>query len=210
MCASPSRADAAAHPSAAAIAQAGNGHGAAPCMACHGSRGGGQVSSGFPRLAGLNQAYLLKQLNDYASGARDNTIMTPVARTLTATEREALAKYYSVMPVPAAVIKAGANPSGADAPGGQLALRGRWSKQVPACVQCHGPHGMGVGQHFPPLAGQSAAYIASQLQAWQNGTRHNDPLQLMQHVASALDSADIKQVSAWFATQPVGAIKGTP
>lgn len=194
---------------AAAIVRGGNGHGAAPCMACHGDDGGGQDASGFPRLAGLDRAYLLKQLDDFASGARENTVMAPNARALSPAEREALARFYSALPVPAPARHAGKVP-GAGQPGGVLALRGRWSRKVPACVQCHGPRGIGVGAHFPPLAGQPAAYIASQLQAWQKGTRHNDPLQLMQHVTSALDASDIRNVSAWFAAQPLNAKGNAP
>jgi cytochrome c553 len=195
---------------AAAIARSGNGHGAAPCMACHGDHGGGQDASGFPRLAGLNQAYLLKQLDDYVSGARESTVMAPNAKALSETERRALAVYYSALPVPASARHTQAKEPPAGSLGALLALRGRWSRQLPACVQCHAPHGVGVGEHFPPLAGQPASYIASQLEAWKKGTRHGDPLQLMQHVASELDVADIQAVSAWFATQHLDAKGGTP
>jgi cytochrome c553 len=96
----------------------------------------------------------------------------------------------------------------ADSLGARLATRGDWDRDVPGCVQCHGPAGVGVGAHFPPLAGQPAAYLAAQLQAWQQGTRHNDPLQLMQHLSTALSAQDIQAVSAWFAAQPLRA-RGT-
>ncbi|HEY1589314.1 MAG TPA: c-type cytochrome, partial [Rhodanobacter sp.] len=98
----------------------------------------------------------------------------------------------------------------ADSVGSVLAMRGRWDKQVPACGQCHGPAGVGVGAHFPPLAGQPAAYIEAQLKAWQQGTRHNDPLQLMQHLSAALDAQDIEAVAAWFAAQPLDAKGAKP
>jgi len=32
----------------------------------------------------------------------------------------------------------------------------------------------GVGEHFPPLAGQPASYLVAQLNAWRDGTRSND------------------------------------
>ena len=96
------------------------------------------------------------------------------------------------------------------AAGAVLATRGRWDQQVPACVQCHGPAGVGVGAHFPPLAGQPAAYIEAQLKAWQQGTRHNDSLQLMQHLSSALSAQDVHDVAAWFAAQPLTAQGATP
>lgn len=180
----------------------GNGRGAAPCVACHGADGGGQAAAGFPRLAGLNAAYLRKQLEDFASGVRANPTMQPMAAALNTEERAALADYYSRLPVPATPA-ATASPEVAlrDA-GSRLARDGRWNIHLPGCDQCHAPGGVGVGDHFPPLAGQSALYIANQLRAWKQGSRHNDPLQLMQSVAGKLDDADIAAVSAWYAGQP--------
>lgn len=197
---------------AATIARQGNGNGAAPCMACHGTDGGGQASAGNPRLAGLNAAYLQKQLDDFADGTRVSPEMQPTAKALSEDERHAMALYYSQLPLPPALAKPVGPPAVADAEGvgEQLALRGRWSRNVPGCVQCHGPGGVGVGAHFPPLAGQPAAYIAAQLKAWQQGRRRNDPLQLMQHLAGALSAGDIEAVAAWFAAQPLPAKGTTP
>ncbi|MBE1160170.1 c-type cytochrome [Dyella acidiphila] len=185
----------------ATIARQGNGHGAAPCMACHGADGGGQAAAGFPRLAGLPQAYLRKQLEDFANGTRANATMQPVAGALTDAERDAVVAYYAHLPIPTPAPVAA--PTGDVAARGQtLATRGRWSDGLPACEQCHGPGGIGVGDHFPPLAAQSATYISNALQAWKQGARHNDPLQLMQHVATSLSDADIAAISAWYAAQP--------
>jgi cytochrome c553 len=199
LCAAPAWADT---PNGATIAQQGNGHGVAPCMACHGGDGGGQSAAGFPRLAGLPQAYLRKQLDDFTSGARVNATMQPVASGLSDAERDALAAYYSKLPVPA--FTPSSAPTGDAAQIGQrLATRGNWGSSLPGCEQCHGPDGVGVGDHFPPLSGQSAVYLSNQLHAWQQGSRHNDPLQLMQSVATKLSEADIAAISAWYAAQPV-------
>ncbi|UGB38804.1 c-type cytochrome [Frateuria soli] len=188
--------------SAQALVTRGNGHGAPPCQSCHGANGEGQAAAGFPRLAGLDAAYLARQLADYANGTRANAIMQPIARALSADERQAVAAYYSELPVPA-IAPSPQKP--ANGLGAMLATRGRWSQQVPACEQCHGPGGVGVGSHFPPLAGQPAAYIEAQLQAWQQGKRRNDPLQLMQHLSGKLDAQDIAAVAQWFAAQPLPA-----
>jgi cytochrome c553 len=193
--------------SAATIVHQGNGRGAAPCMACHGADGGGMAANGYPRLAGLDAAYLRRQLDDFASGARANPVMQPNAAALSADERMALAKYYSALPLPAHFAAPATTP---DASGERLATRGDWSRDLPACVQCHAPGGVGVGANFPPLAGQPAAYIESQLRAWQQGTRHNDPLGLMQHVAKQLTPQEIQAVAGWFAAQPLPRREGTP
>lgn len=188
-------------PDGATLAHQGNGHGVAPCLACHGADGGGQAAAGFPRLAGLSQAYLRKQLDDFANGSRTNATMQPIATGLSDAERDAVAAYYSKLPVPSA--QSVNTPTGDDAQLAQtLAIRGRWSKGLPACEQCHGPGGVGVGDHFPVLAAQSSVYLSNELHAWQQGSRHNDPLQLMQTVAGKLSDNDISAISAWYAAQP--------
>jgi cytochrome c553 len=192
------------------ITTQGNGKGAAPCMACHGADGGGMAGTGNPRLAGLNAAYLQKQLDDFASGTRASPMMQATAKALSEDERQALAIYYSKQPMALALAKPAAPMPAVDSVGAVLATRGRWDQQVPACVQCHGPGGVGVGEHFPPLAGQSATYIEAQLKAWQQGTRHNDPLQLMQHLSSVLSEQDVRAVAEWFAAQPLTAKEATP
>ena len=40
------------------------------CMACHGPTGRGNEPAKFPALRGQQSVYVVKQLNDYASGAR--------------------------------------------------------------------------------------------------------------------------------------------
>jgi cytochrome c553 len=189
-------------PDGATIAQQGNGHGAAPCMACHAANGGGMAAAGFPRLAGLPEAYLRKQLEDFANGSRENATMQPVVGALTDAERDAVVAYYSKLPVPAPAPVPPPSDNVAQL-GKTLAARGRWSDTLPACEQCHGPGGVGVGDHFPPLVSQSSVYISNELHAWQQGSRHNDPLQLMQHVAAKLSDEDIEAISAWYATQPI-------
>lgn len=196
-------------PSVRSVAQQGAENGAKTCSACHGANGMGQPTAGVPRLAGLNAAYLVQQLEDFVSGTRRSPVMTPIAKALSQGQREALAVHYSKLPI--SVSKGGyvSTPLTTDNLGERLARRGIWSKQVPGCVQCHGPHGIGVGPNFPPLVGQSALYIANQLHAWQGGPRRNDPLGLMRHVALALSEKDIRAVAEWFATQPVIPQEGT-
>lgn len=179
------------------IARQGMGRTAA-CATCHGKDGGGQAS--FPRLAGMNASYLLKQLQDFAAGRRANAVMQPIAQALSPADRAAMARYYAALPVP--TTSADTGPPGAGDPGARLATRGRWSDGIPACVQCHGPGGVGVGEHFPAIAGQPAGYLAAQLQAWRTGTRKNDPLELMRHLSRRLTEDEINAVSAWFARQP--------
>jgi thiosulfate dehydrogenase len=184
----------------AAIAVHGTAKGALPCTACHGTRGEGNAANGSARLAGLPAPYIRAQLSAFAHGQRESPVMAPIARSLDADETQAVSVYFADLPVPVLPISAPV----AVGPGALLALDGRWSAKLPACVACHGPGGIGVGTSFPPLAGQPAPYLEAQLEAWQQSKRPPGPLGLMQAVARRLSPSDIAAVSRWFAAQPAG------
>ncbi|MBS0536460.1 MAG: c-type cytochrome [Proteobacteria bacterium] len=185
------------------IAHSGKGNDVPACVACHGEQGEGQPDAGYPRLAGLNAGYIEHQLASFADESRRNDIMAPIARNLGAADREALGSYLASLSPPKAASQEA--PDQALIGAGQvLAQRGIWSKGVPACAQCHGTSGLGVGGAFPQLAGQSAVYIANQLTAWKSGGRGNDPMHLMKGIASKLDDKQINAVAAYYASLPIG------
>ena len=167
------------------------------CASCHGAAGEGGAN--VPRLAGLPEGYIVKQLQDYVSGRRRNETMRIVAGALSDADRHGLARYYSALRTPST-----AQPElGGDvARGEQLALHGDWSKTLPACFSCHGPSGFGVAPNFPSLAAQHPAYTASQLAAWVGGERDNSDVQLMNEVARNLSDADRRAVADYLATLP--------
>lgn len=172
--------------------------GAMPCVACHGADGAGLAAAGFPRLAGLPALYVRKQLEDFKRGTRANPVMQPLANALTDAEIDAVSQALAAMPgvVPQPIHRS-EMPIGAAQ---KLAQQGAWERQIPACASCHGPAGTGVGDTFPPLAGQPATYLAAQLTAWQNGTRHNDPNDLMGHIAKSLTPDEVQDVAQYFAS----------
>ena len=66
------------------------------CMACHGPTGRGNEPAKFPALRGQQSVYVVKQLNDYASGARKtgpNDIMQTIAKRLSPDDMRNLASY---------------------------------------------------------------------------------------------------------------------
>src|ERR1700727_2794031 len=77
------------------IAAGGNGRDAPACSACHGAQGAGRPDLAYPRLAGLDSAYLIEQLNAFADGGRNNEAIVPIAKALTAEERPLIAKFYA-------------------------------------------------------------------------------------------------------------------
>ena len=179
----------------AALAQKGS-KAVPACMVCHGANGEGQTASGFPRLAGQPEAYLLKQLQAFAGGQRKNPQMAPIAGALDARQMRDAAEYYASLP---GWQPHGQTPSASPQYelGRRLSTAGNWSKEVPACFACHGPGGAGVPPHFPALAGQPSAYTRRQMKAWQTAGRTNDPQGLMQSVAEKMTDAEFDAVSLY-------------
>lgn len=182
---------------------------APPCIACHGVDLKGMPENAFPRLAGLPAKYLIKQLQDFRSGARENPIMQPIATALSDAEIVAVANELAGRP---RVDVPKTNSASVDPQPGTaawLALRGDWSRKIPECTLCHGPSGIGVGDDFPPLAAQSPAYIQAQLEAFrpsapdkdgksEPATRRNDTNDLMRHIAQSLTEPEIKALADYF------------
>ncbi len=180
------------------IAEKGNNNGAAACAGCHGLNGEGNQENGVPRLAGMDAAYLTKQLKAYGEKQRINVTMSPIAEALKVKEIEALASYYSSL-------KAGAGVKqklDVDTESGkELALYGDYVKRgLPSCNQCHGPDGQGVDRYFPPLAGQPYSYIVQQLMDWKAGNRTGDPDHMMRVVADKLSGQEIESAAAYYAS----------
>ena len=202
MFSAPSAADPASEGKALATS---GGDGVVACASCHGAEGEGMAAAGFPYLAGQGAAYLALQLQDFASGARQSPIMEPIAKGLSAAQIEAVTAYYSELPK---AFNSKAVSAMVDTypkqgpPGAWLANRGDWANEIPACIQCHGPGGVGVGEHFPALAGLPAAYLTQQLVAWKEKTRAPGPLSLMGDIARRMSDAQIKEVAEYFAGLP--------
>ena len=71
------------------------------------------------------------------------------------------------------------------------------------CVACHGANGVSVSADIPHLAGQRAAYLVRQLEAFKAGTRKND---LMGAIAPQLSATQMADVAAYFASQTGAAV----
>ena len=67
------------------------------CAACHGENGISRVA-GAPHLAGQDETYLRKALNDYRSGARNVAPMNSIANQLQPKDIAAFAKWYAEQP----------------------------------------------------------------------------------------------------------------
>lgn len=168
------------------------------CFTCHGPTGAGDSAGAFPRLAGLPGWYLYKQMEDYASGARPNEIMAPIAQRLTRAEREAVSSYYALTSAPPPPVAEQAGEARLQW-GATLNAVGSAARGIPGCVNCHGAEGSGLPPSVPNLAGQHAEYTATQLRLWKEGVRRNDPMGVMAAIATKMTAEDIDAVARYFA-----------
>jgi cytochrome c553 len=68
------------------------------CQACHGLDGLSKVPDA-PNIAGQTEPYIAAQLQAYKSGARKNDAMSVVAPSLSDTDIEDLAAYFSAIEI---------------------------------------------------------------------------------------------------------------
>jgi cytochrome c553 len=149
------------------------------CQECHGADGNGNGEDRkFARLAGQYPAYIVKELQDFRSGARKHDVMMIMARSLEEADLADIAAYY----------------------GGLPAMRGEATRAdteaaqrlFAACTACHGAQGKGNGNAaFPVIGGQDATYLRNQLLAWRSGERRDSPGGAMNDAAKRLTDAEI-------------------
>jgi cytochrome c553 len=70
------------------------------CQACHGVDGNGVGDGQYPLIANQYADYLVKSLQDYRSGVRQNAIMAGFTANLSDQDIADLAAYYAAQPVP--------------------------------------------------------------------------------------------------------------
>jgi cytochrome c-type protein NapC len=160
------------------------------CAPCHGRHGEGRADGTYPRLAGLEAAYLARQIANFKSKQRINIPMAPYAtdRELPDSDVRTITSYLASIELPRKLAL------GDDAPTDALARlnqtkavlniplypgdigRGRrlYDKE---CAACHARNGYGDPTRLiPPLAGQHSLYLKRQIENFAKGDRnHDDP-----------------------------------
>ena len=176
----------------------------ATCMGCHGLAGNSEIAS-FPKLAGQGEAYLLKQLQNFKSGERNNAIMAGVASLLSEQDMMDIAAYYSIQTISENSAKGDAKTIEL---GRKIYVGGKMDTQTTACIACHGPKGLGIPTAgFPSLSAQHAEYIAVQLKAFRqysiNEQTGSDDVsrtnEMMVNVAKGLTTVEIEALAQYIA-----------
>lgn len=176
---------------AAGDAAAGQGK-TAICGACHGADGNSAVGN-FPKLAGQNESYLLKQLQDIKAGNRTVVEMTGLLTNLNDQDLADIAAYFS-----SKTVQIGAAKADLVAAGEKIYRAGVAAKGVAACTACHGAQGKGIETAgYPAVGGQHAQYVETQLKNFRVGARANDPQAMMSTIAAKLSDKEIQAVASY-------------
>lgn len=175
------------------------------CMGCHGPDGNSFVAM-FPSLAGQNENYIVKQLQDVKSGDRVINEMTGIVSVLSEEDFANLGAFYASQ-----TAKAGQGVDASQAElGKQLYMGGNLDTGIIACAACHSPTGQGnSAAGFPALKGQHAPYIVSQLKKFRLGARHNgaataevrinDGNRMMRDIAFKMKDFEMDALAAYIA-----------
>ena len=159
------------------------------CAACHGADGN-SVSPDWPSLAGQHASYIVRQLQAFKSGERQDVTMTVFAMMLSDQDMLDLAAYFA---------SADATPKGADPAlvslGQQIYRGGVPERGIAACIACHGPGGRGNPlAAYPSISNQQAAYVTKTLTPTrpETGAPTRDFNQMMRNVADLLLENEIR------------------
>jgi cytochrome c553 len=155
---------------------------AAACAGCHGAEG---VSANLPgpTLAGQNAAYFVEAMKAYATGARENPMMSAAVQGMSEADVNNIAAYYAGLKCESSLT---AEKQGA-APGKAAASK---------CIGCHGADGESSNAAWPSLVGLSKEHLLETLKAYKSGARKNA---LMAGAIKDLSDADTESLAAYYA-----------
>ncbi|WP_137388785.1 c-type cytochrome [Rhodoligotrophos defluvii] len=169
------------------------------CFRCHGMDGAGDSTAGFPRLTDQTYRYMVEALQAFASGAWPSQIMQPIAKALSEKEMRDVSAFYASLedaPYPP--------PPNVDPEilqqGALLSAMGAPEQGIQACVNCHGPEGIGLPPTYPFIGGQYATYLREQLHLFKKGERTGEAFGIMAYIASLMTDQQIEAAAQYFAS----------
>jgi len=168
---------------------------AATCAACHGADGNSVATPDWPSLASQHPTYVVRQLMAFKDGERADPGMRGLASTLSDQDMRDIAAWFGGQ----SMTPKGADP--AEVERGQRIYRGGIpEREIPACIACHGPTGMGNPlAGYPRVSHQHATYLAKTLRDYRSGDRRSDAElnQMMRNVAELLTDDEIDALASY-------------
>ncbi|MEJ8852394.1 c-type cytochrome [Variovorax rhizosphaerae] len=171
------------------------------CVTCHGQSGQGTSNEYFPRIAGKPAAYLYNQLVAFRDGKREYPPMNYLVAYLPDAYLKEIAEYFAKQRPAFEPKKANTAAPEVLKRGATLAVAGDPTKQLPACIACHGAGLTGMEPGIPGLAGLRSSYIVAQLTRWRTGGRQAAQPDCMKRIADRLTETDVHAVATWLASQ---------
>ncbi|MCY4357598.1 MAG: c-type cytochrome [Gammaproteobacteria bacterium] len=170
------------------------------CTTCHGADGRGNEGVQAPRLAGMEDWYLIRQLENFRAGIRgmhpqdiEGAAMQPMAAKLSDASIADIVEWADSWP---------AEPAGITVQGDVV----RGEKFYAVCATCHGVHAEGSETlGAPAMAGQNDWYLVTQLKNFMadyRGNHRDDSYgQQMRSMARTLgDEVGIRDVVSYINT----------
>ncbi|MCH2266696.1 MAG: c-type cytochrome [SAR324 cluster bacterium] len=187
----------------------------AVCVTCHGANGEGKEALNAPKIAGLPDWYVVRQLNNFKNGIRGvhakdiyGQQMRPMAMTLANDEavRNVTAYLASLKGISTA------KPVAVKASTVVTVVTTPVSEPLYApCASCHGSEGEGNQKlGAPRLAGQHDWYLKRQLRNWRSGIRgtHSEDVYGMQMRPMAMTLANDAALNK--VVKFIGTLSGAP
>ena len=164
----------------------------AVCAACHGADGNSAIAAN-PKLSQQHPEYLVKQLQEFKSGKRNDPVMKGFASALSDDDMKNIAYW-----VTSKAAKPGfAKDKDLVSLGERIYRGGIQDRNIAACAGCHSPNGAGIPAQYPRLSGQHADYTVKQLGDFRDGKRGNNAQ--MRDVAAKLNDREIRAVADYIA-----------
>ncbi|MCP4045470.1 MAG: c-type cytochrome [Gammaproteobacteria bacterium] len=155
------------------------------CAGCHGEYGQGSLDGEYPRLAGLDAAYLVRQIGQFKNRERVNIPMLPYAteRELPDDDTRIISAYLASIELPTVLPPIDESKFNAYArlksskkvlnipryPGNAETGKRLYQRE---CSNCHGADGYGnIARATPQLAGQHSLYLKRQIDRFRKNER---------------------------------------
>jgi len=181
------------------------------CRECHGDHGeikthGSNEATKIPRLAGQHPQYLLKQLRDFASGARKYDFMNRIAADIAAQDAVDIIAHFTRPEFDVRNPKESTDftDESARANAQRIYQQGDSARGLPSCASCHGADGRStvtqpevVAELIPVVAGQDRYYLQEQLLNWRSGARSNSPAGIMNRAVQGLSDSEINALAIY-------------
>jgi cytochrome c553 len=170
------------------------------CSRCHAADGTGRGAGAIPSIAGQRSAYMYASLEAFRQRRRFSAVMSEVAARLTDDTMREVAAHYERLSARAPETSGDA---AAVTRGRAIAEGGIAERDIPACIECHGPTAVPKNAAYPGLASQHAAYLRSQLMLLRDRRRGGTAnVNLMHAFVSRLRDSEIRDAAEYYAAVP--------